>query len=51
MGIKEGGRTGLVAVTVSACFGVSIFFAPILQVGGGRGGGKLKDGIEIELEG
>lgn len=31
VGIKEGGRTGLVAVTVSACFGIALFFAPILQ--------------------
>ncbi len=31
MGIKEGGRTGLVAVTVAACFGVSLFFTPLLQ--------------------
>lgn len=31
VGIKEGGRTGLVAVTVAACFGLSIFFAPFLQ--------------------
>jgi len=28
-GILEGGRTGLTAVVVSLCFGVSIFFAPI----------------------
>ncbi len=31
VGIKEGGRTGLVAVTISACFGLSVFFAPFLQ--------------------
>ena len=31
VGIKEGGRTGLVAITVSACFGLSVFFAPFLQ--------------------
>lgn len=31
-GIKEGGRTGLVAVTVAACFGLSVFVAPLLQV-------------------
>ncbi len=32
VGIKEGGRTGLVGVTVAACFGASLFLAPILQV-------------------
>lgn len=32
VGIKEGGRTGLVAVTISACFLLSLFFAPVLQV-------------------
>ena len=31
MGIKEGGRTGLVAVTIALCFGLSVFFAPFLQ--------------------
>ncbi|KAJ9512243.1 hypothetical protein QJQ45_012794, partial [Haematococcus lacustris] len=31
VGIKEGGRTGLVAVVVSACFGLALFLAPILQ--------------------
>lgn len=31
VGIKEGGRTGLVAVTIAACFGLSVFFAPFLQ--------------------
>mmetsp|Transcript_22407 Transcript_22407/g.48964 ORF Transcript_22407/g.48964 Transcript_22407/m.48964 type:complete len:494 (-) Transcript_22407:592-2073(-) len=31
VGIKEGGRTGLVGVTVSVCFAISLFFAPILQ--------------------
>jgi hypothetical protein len=36
VGIKEGGRTGLVAITVAACFGVSLFFAPILQVVAGQ---------------
>ena len=46
VGIKEGGRTGLVAVTVAACFGISMLLAPLLQVGsrggrpaGSRGGG------------
>jgi hypothetical protein len=34
VGIKEGGRTGLTAVTVAACFALSLFFAPLLQVGG-----------------
>jgi hypothetical protein len=38
VGIKEGGRTGLVAATVAACFGASLFLAPLLQVGGGGGG-------------
>lgn len=32
VGIKEGGRTGLVSVTVSVCFLISIFFAPLVQV-------------------
>ncbi|KAF6263362.1 hypothetical protein COO60DRAFT_1621686 [Scenedesmus sp. NREL 46B-D3] len=31
VGIKEGGRTGLVAVTVSGCFLCSMFLAPLLQ--------------------
>lgn len=31
VGIKEGGRTGLVAVTVATCFGLSVFLAPFLQ--------------------
>lgn len=31
VGIKEGGRTGLVAVTVAGCFGLAVFFAPFLQ--------------------
>eukprot|EP00879_Flechtneria_rotunda_P020882 GHRR01021987.1.p1 GENE.GHRR01021987.1~~GHRR01021987.1.p1 ORF type:complete len:391 (+),score=87.50 GHRR01021987.1:88-1260(+) len=31
VGIKEGGRTGLVAVTVATCFASSMFLAPILQ--------------------
>eukprot|EP00878_Enallax_costatus_P005110 GHUV01005372.1.p1 GENE.GHUV01005372.1~~GHUV01005372.1.p1 ORF type:complete len:538 (+),score=89.65 GHUV01005372.1:187-1800(+) len=31
VGIKEGGRTGLVAVTVSGCFLLSMFLAPFLQ--------------------
>lgn len=34
VGIKEGGRTGLVAVTVACCFGVSTFLSPLLQVRG-----------------
>lgn len=32
VGIKEGGRTGLVAVVVSMCFMVSLFLAPLIQV-------------------
>lgn len=32
VGIKEGGRTGLVAVTVAGCFLVSMFLAPFMQV-------------------
>ena len=32
VGIKEGGRTGLVAVTVAGCFAVSMFLAPFMQV-------------------
>ena len=31
VGIKEGGRTGLVAVVVAGCFALSVFFAPLLQ--------------------
>lgn len=31
VGIKEGGRTGLVAVTVAMCFLASVFLAPFLQ--------------------
>lgn len=31
VGIKEGGRTGLVAVTISLCFMLSMFLAPFLQ--------------------
>eukprot|EP00201_Polytomella_parva_P007937 CAMPEP_0175050328 /NCGR_PEP_ID=MMETSP0052_2-20121109/7202_1 /TAXON_ID=51329 ORGANISM="Polytomella parva, Strain SAG 63-3" /NCGR_SAMPLE_ID=MMETSP0052_2 /ASSEMBLY_ACC=CAM_ASM_000194 /LENGTH=655 /DNA_ID=CAMNT_0016314527 /DNA_START=104 /DNA_END=2067 /DNA_ORIENTATION=+ len=31
VGIKEGGRTGLVAVTISFLFALALFFAPILQ--------------------
>lgn len=31
VGIKEGGRTGLVAVTVSGCFLLSVFLAPALR--------------------
>jgi xanthine/uracil/vitamin C permease (AzgA family) len=33
VGIKEGGRTGLVAVMVSGCFLCAMFLAPLLQVG------------------
>jgi AGZA family xanthine/uracil permease-like MFS transporter len=29
--IVEGGRTGLVAVTVGVCFGLSVFFAPLIH--------------------
>jgi AGZA family xanthine/uracil permease-like MFS transporter len=32
VGIKEGGRTGLVAVTVAGCFTLSMFLAPFMQV-------------------
>jgi len=32
VGIKEGGKTGLVSVTVSLCFMVSLFLAPLIQV-------------------
>ncbi|EFN53511.1 hypothetical protein CHLNCDRAFT_136863 [Chlorella variabilis] len=31
VGIKEGGRTGLVAVTVAGCFAVSMLLSPFLQ--------------------
>mmetsp|Transcript_7551 Transcript_7551/g.20098 ORF Transcript_7551/g.20098 Transcript_7551/m.20098 type:complete len:506 (-) Transcript_7551:990-2507(-) len=31
VGIKQGGRTGLVAVTIAVCFAASLFFAPALQ--------------------
>ncbi|KAF8066395.1 permease [Scenedesmus sp. PABB004] len=31
VGIKEGGRTGLVSVTIAGCFLLSIFLAPLLQ--------------------
>ncbi|GAX72901.1 hypothetical protein CEUSTIGMA_g356.t1 [Chlamydomonas eustigma] len=31
VGIKEGGRTGLVAVTASLCFLISLFLAPVIQ--------------------
>lgn len=31
VGIKEGGRTGLVAVVISLCFAASCFLAPLLQ--------------------
>ena len=31
VGIKEGGRTGLVAITISMCFCLSMFLAPFLQ--------------------
>lgn len=33
VGIKEGGRTGLVAITVAGCFLLSMFLAPFMQVG------------------
>ena len=39
VGIKEGGRTGLVAVTVGVCFLASLFVSPLIQVRGLRGGG------------
>lgn len=40
VGIKEGGRTGLVSITVAFCFACSMFLAPFMQVRGGiRGGG------------
>lgn len=29
-GLREGGRTGLTAVTIGACFALSLFFTPIL---------------------
>lgn len=32
VGIKEGGRTGLVSVTVAGCFALSMFLAPFMQV-------------------
>ena len=32
VGIKEGGRTGLVAVTVGLCFLGSLFISPLIQV-------------------
>jgi xanthine/uracil/vitamin C permease (AzgA family) len=31
VGIKEGGRTGLVAIVISLCFAASCFLAPLLQ--------------------
>lgn len=37
VGIKEGGRTGLVAVTVSGCFLLSVFLAPLFQVSALKG--------------
>lgn len=36
VGIKEGGRTGLVALTVSALFALSMVLSPLLEVGAGR---------------
>jgi xanthine/uracil/vitamin C permease (AzgA family) len=32
VGIKEGGRTGLTAITTACCFLIALFFAPLLQV-------------------
>lgn len=32
VGIKEGGRTGLVSITVGGCFLLSMFLAPFLRV-------------------
>jgi xanthine/uracil/vitamin C permease (AzgA family) len=32
VGIKEGGRTWLVAITVAGCFLVSMFLAPFMLV-------------------
>lgn len=42
VGIKEGGRTGLVSLTVAGCFLCSMFLAPFMQVGvcGGEAGGN-----------
>lgn len=31
VGIKEGGRTGLTAITTACCFLIALFFAPLLQ--------------------
>jgi len=31
VGIKEGGKTGLTAITTAGCFLVALFFAPLLQ--------------------
>ncbi len=39
VGIKEGGRTGLTAVTVAACFLISLPLSPLLQVTSAQGGG------------
>lgn len=32
VGIEEGGRTGLTAVSASLCFGISLFLAPIVSI-------------------
>jgi xanthine/uracil/vitamin C permease (AzgA family) len=42
VGIKEGGRTGLVAVTVAGCFMCSMFLAPFMQVGSERKLGEVQ---------
>jgi len=31
-GVEEGGRTGLTAVVVAACFGLALFFSPVIQI-------------------
>lgn len=31
-GIAAGGRTGFTAIVIAACFGISLFFAPVLSV-------------------
>lgn len=41
VGIKEGGRTGLVAITVAGCFLLSMFLAPFMQVRGEVSAGSL----------
>lgn len=32
VGIKEGGRTGLTAVTVACCFFAALFFSPLIEI-------------------